>query len=79
MAEREAIRPDGNVSLVQKLYAVYKDKYRFEIFNESNRQIDTELQEKPIQKQKRSIREQLKAPRQETPQPKKQKKKEYER
>ena len=79
MAEREAIRPDGNVSLVQKLYAVYKDKYRFEIFDEANRQIDTELQEKPIQKQKRSIREQLKAPRQETPQPKKQKKKEYER
>ena len=48
MAEREAIRPDGNVSLVQKLYAVYKDKYRSDIFDEVNRQIDTELQEKLI-------------------------------
>lgn len=78
MAEREAIRPDGKVGLIQKLYAVYKDKYRSEIFDEANRQIDVELQEKPIQKQKHSIREQLKSPRQETPQAKKQKK-EYER
>ena len=35
MAEREAIRPDGKVGLVQKLYAVYKDKYRSEIFDEA--------------------------------------------
>ena len=78
MAEREVIRPDGKVGLVQKLYAAYKDKYRSEIFDEANRQIDAELQEKPILKKKRSISEQLKAPRQEAPQPKKQKK-EYER
>lgn len=76
MEEREAIRPEGKVGLVQKLYAVYKDKYRSEIFNEANRQIDSDLQEKLIQKQKRSIKEQLKAPRQEIPQ---KKKKEYER
>jgi len=37
------------------------------------------LKEQPIQKKKRSISEQLKMPKQETPQPKKQKKKEYER
>ena len=79
MAEREAIRPDGKVGLVQKLYAVYKDKYRSEIFDEANRQIDTELQEKPILKKKRSISEQLKTFRQESQQPKKQKKREYER
>ena len=79
MAAREAIRPDGKVGLVQKLYAVYKDKYRSEIFNEANRQIDTELQEQPILKKKRSISEQLKTPRQEASQPKKQKKKDYER
>ena len=42
-------------------------------------QIDAELKEQPIQKKKRSISEQLKMPKQETPQPKKQKKKEYER
>ena len=79
MAECEAIRPDGKVGLVQKLYATYKDKYRSEIFDEANRQIDAELQEKPILKKKRSISEQLKSPRQEVPQSKKQKKKEYER
>ena len=79
MAELEAIRPDGKVGLVQKLYAVYKDKYRSEIFDEANRQIDTELQEKPILKKKRSISEQLKTFRQESQQPKKQKKREYER
>ena len=37
------------------------------------------LQEQPIQKEKRSISEQLNAPTQKIPQPKKQKKKEYER
>lgn len=78
MAEREAIRPDAKVELIQKLYAVYKDKYRSDIFDEANRQIDAELQEKPIIKRKRSISEQLKSPRQEISQPPK-KKKEYER
>ena len=78
MAEREAIRPDGKVSLVQKLYAVYKDKYRSEIFDEANRQIDAALQEKQILKKKRSVSERLKEPRQETTQLKK-RKKEYER
>ena len=48
-------------------------------FNEANRQIDNELKEQPIQKKKRSINEQLKAPQQEVQQPKKQKKKDYER
>ena len=79
MAEREAIRSDDKVWLIQKLYSVYKDKYRSEVFDEANRQIDAELQEKPILKKKRSISEQLRAPRQEVAQPKKQKKKEYER
>ena len=78
MAEREAIRSDGKVGLIQKLYAVYKDKYRSEVFDEANRQIDAELHEKPILKKKRSISEQLKTPRQEVPQPKKQKR-EYDR
>ena len=79
MAEREAIRPDGKIGLVQKLYAVYKEKYRSETFDEANRQVDAELQEEPMIKKKRSISEQLKTPKQETQQPKKQKKKEYER
>ena len=79
MAEREAVRSDDKVWLIQKLYSVYKDKYRSEVFDEANRQIDAELQEKPILKKKRSISEQLRAPRQEVAQPKKQKKKEYER
>ena len=78
MAECEAIRPDGKVGLIQKLYAVYKDKYRSEVFDEANRQIDAELQEKPILKKKRSISEQLKTQRQEVSQHPK-KKKEYER
>ena len=79
MAEREAIRPNGKVGLVQKLYAVYKDKYRSEIFDEANRQIDIELQEKPVLKKKRSLSEQLKVPHQDIQRSKKQKKKEYER
>lgn len=58
--------------------AAYKDKYRSEIFDEANRQIDTELQEKPILQKNRPISEHLKLPRQETSQPKK-RKKEYER
>ena len=68
----------SKVGLIQKLYAVYKDKYRSEVFDEANRQIDAELHEKPILKKKRSISEQLKTPRQEVPQPKKQKR-EYDR
>ena len=79
MAEREAIRPDGKVGLVQKLYAVYKGKYRSETFDEANRRVDAELQEEPMIKKKRSISEQLRTPKLETQQPKKQKKKEYER
>lgn len=79
MAEREAIRPDGKIGLVQKLYAVYKEKYRSEIFDEANRQVDAELQEKPMLKKKRSISERLRTPKLEMQQPKKQKKKEYER
>lgn len=79
MAEREAIRPDGKVGLIQKLYAVYKDKYRSEDFDEANRQIDAELQEKPLLKKKRSISEQLKAHKPKIHQSQKQKKKEYER
>lgn len=75
MQERENIRPDGKIGLVQKLYAVYKEKYRSETFDEANRQVDAELQENPIIKKKRSISEQLKTPKQETQQPKKQKKK----
>ena len=79
MQERENLRPDGRVGLVRKLYEKYMDKYSSETFDEANRQIDAELQEQPIWKKKRSISEQLKMPKQETPQPKKQKKKEYER
>ena len=79
MTEREAIRSDGEIGLVQKLYAVYKEKYRSETFDEANRQVDAELQEEPMIKKKRSISEQLRTPKLETQQPKKQKKKEYER
>lgn len=79
MQEREKLRPDGRVGLVRKLYEKYKNKYSSATFDEANRQIDAELKEQPIQKKKRSISEQLKMPKQETPQPKKQKKKEHER
>lgn len=79
MQERENIRPDGRVGLIRRLHEKYRDKYSSDTFDEANRQIDAELKEQPIQKKKRSISEQLKAPKQETLQPKKQKKKEYER
>ena len=77
--ERETLRPDSRVGLVRKLYEKYRDKYSSDTFDEANRQIDAELKEQPIQKKKHSINEQLKKPKLETPQPKKQKKKEYER
>lgn len=73
------ICPDGRVGLVRKLHEKYRDKYSSDTFDESNRQIDTELQEQPIQKKKRSINEQLKTPKQTAPKTKRQKKKEYER
>ena len=79
MQEREAIRPEGRVGLVRRLYEKYRDKYSSDTFDEANRQIDAELNEQPMQKKKHSINEQLKTPKQEAPQPKKQKKKEYER
>lgn len=79
MQEREALRPEGMVGLVRKLYEKHRDKYRYDTFDEANRQVDAELKEHPIQKKKRSISEQLKTPKQEASQPKKQKKKEYER
>ena len=79
MQEREAIRPQGRVGLVRRLYEKYRDKYSSDTFGEANRQVDAELKEHPIQKKKRSISEQLKTPKQEASQPKKQKKKEYER
>ena len=76
MQEREAIRPQGRVGLVRRLYEKYRDKYSSDTFDEANRQVDAELKEHPIQKKKRSISEQLKTPKQEASQPKKQKKKE---
>ena len=79
MQEREAIRPEGRVGLVRTLYEKYRDKYSSDTFDEANRQIDAELKEQPFQKKKHSISERLKTPKQETMQPKKQKKKEYER
>lgn len=79
MQEREDLRPDGRVGLVRRLYEKYRDKYSSDTFDEANRKIDSELKEQPIQKKKRSINEQLKTPKQETLQPKKKKKKEYER
>ena len=79
MQEREAIRPQGRVGLVRRLYEKYRDKYSSDTFDEANRQVDAELKEHPIQKKKRSISEQLKTPKQEASQPKKQKKKKYER
>ena len=78
MAERENIRPDGRAGLVRRLYEKYRDKYSSDTFEKANRHIDIKLQEQPIQKKKRSISEQLKTPKQEASQPKKQKK-EYER
>ena len=79
MQERETIRTEGRGGLVRRLYEKYRDKYSSDTFEEANRQIDAELKEQPIQKKKRSINEQLKTPRQTVPEPKKQKKKEYER
>ena len=79
MQEREAIRPQGRVGLVRRLYEKYRDKYSSDTFDEATRQVDAELKEHPIQKKKSSISEQLKTPKQEASQPKKQKKKEYER
>ena len=79
LQERETIRLDGRVGLVRKLYEKYKDRYNSDIFDEANRQIDVELKERPIQKKKRSINEQLKTPKQIVPEAKKQKKKEHER
>lgn len=79
MAERETIRSDGRAGLVRRLYEKYRDKYSSDTFDEANRQIDAELKEQPVQKKKRSISEQLRTPKLETQQPKKQKKKEYER
>ena len=79
MQEREVLRPAGRVGLVRKLHEKYRDKYSSDTFDEANQHVDAELQEQPIQKEKRSISEQLNAPTQKIPQPKKQKKKEYER
>ena len=79
MAGRETIRSDGRGGLVRRLYEKYRDKYSSDTFDEANRQIDAELKEQPVQKKKRSISEQLRTPKLETQQPKKQKKKEYER
>jgi len=79
MQEREKLRPECRTGLIRKLYEKYMNKYSSDTFDEANRQIDTELKEQPIQKKKRSINEQLKIPEQIVPQPKKQKKKEYER
>lgn len=79
MQEREMLRSDGRVGLVRKLHEKYRDKYSSDTFDEANQHVDAELQEQPIQKEKRSISEQLKIPKQEVPQPKKQSKKENER
>lgn len=79
MQEREMLRSDGRVGLVRKLHEKYRDKYSSDTFDEANQHVDAELQEQPIQKEKRSISEQLKIPKQEVPQPKKQRKKENER
>lgn len=77
--ERAALRSGGRSNLVQRLFAAYRDRYSTATFEQANRQIDTELQDQPVQKQKRSINEQLKTHEQVVPQPKKQKKEEYER
>ena len=79
MQEREKLRPECRTGLIRKLYEKYMNKYSSDTFDEANRQIDTELKEQPIQKKKSSINEQLKISEQIVPQPKKQKKKEYER
>ena len=74
MQEREVIRLKDKNKLVQKLYAVYKDKYSPETLGNANRQIDKELQEKAIVEKKRSVSEKLKETKQETLRPKKHKK-----
>lgn len=79
MQKREALRPEGMVGMIRKLYEKYRDKYSSDTFDEANRQIDAELKEQPIRRKKRSINEQLKTPEQVVPQSKKQNKKEYER
>ena len=57
---RAALRSGGRSNLVQRLFAAYRDRYSTDTFEQANRQIDAELQERPVQKQKRSIKERLK-------------------
>lgn len=76
--ERAALRSGGRSSLAQKLFAAYRDRYSTDTFEKANRQIDAELQEQPIQKQKRSIKERLKNLQPEVSQTRK-KSREYER
>ncbi|MDD7390562.1 MAG: hypothetical protein PUG60_13105 [Lachnospiraceae bacterium] len=76
--EREALRSGGRSNLVQRLFAAYRDRYSTDTFEKANRQIDAELQEQPIQKQKRSIKERLKNLQPEVSQTRK-KSREYER
>ena len=76
--EREALRSGGRSNLVQRLFAAYRDRYSTDTFEQANRQIDAELQEQPVQKQKRSIKERLKNLQPEVSQTRK-KNREYER
>ncbi len=59
-------------------FTINKAVQNSDTFDEATQQIDAELNEQPILRKRRSIREQLKSPRQVIPHPKKQKKKEYE-
>lgn len=76
--EREALRSGGRSNLVQRLFAAYRDRYSTDTFEQANQQIDAELQEQPVQKQKRSIKERLKNLQPEVSQTRK-KNREYER
>lgn len=76
--EREALRSGGRSNLVQRLFAAYRDRYSTDTFEQANRKIDAELQEQPVQKQKRSIKERLKNLQPEVSQTRK-KNREYER
>lgn len=76
--ERAALRSEGRSNLVQRLFTAYCDRYSTDTFEQANRQIDAELQEQPVQKQKRSIKERLKNLQSEGSQPRK-KNRDYER
>lgn len=77
--ERVAMRLDNWDSLIKQLIETYQKRYSNSIFTEANKLIDKELQEPVIQREKRTVKEYLKASGKDGVQREKQKKKEYQR